>query len=150
MQENKIRQTIIPPLFGLIIAFILLYALTQVVNQLIHPCDGDETFDFPYLTFYIITFFPAFLITFLFQSLIALRIWEVYKQRKKIINLSLWQLIFLSSLVFGASVGYWHWQSFHGFIMLLFYIFSITLISIAYWSINLYTLKYLDKKQNGG
>ena len=149
MKTNKIRQIIVPPFLGLIIAFILLYLFTQIINNLIHPCDGDEVLDFPYLLVYSLGFFPMLLVSGLFQYLVTLKIWKLYTEKRKFLNLRLWQLTLLSSIIFGITTAYWHWYSFQGIQTLLIYAFSATIITLFYWTANLCTLNYLDKK-NGG
>ena len=150
MPEDKNRELIIPPVIGLIIAFTLLYIFTEIVNTFIYPGDGDDVFHFPYLTIYAMAFFPLLIFAGLVQYFIALPIWKIYTSNRKFLNLKLWQLILLSSIVFGIILAYWHWYTFQGLQMLVYYSISITIISISYWTVNLSVLKYLGNKQNGG
>ncbi|MEO6404130.1 MAG: hypothetical protein ABIY51_10005 [Ferruginibacter sp.] len=148
MKKNKSLKFFIPLFTGLLVVFILLYIFTQIVNKVIYPGDGDQPFEWPILPVYTFFFIPTYIIASLFQYLVALKIWRIYNEGKKIGGLKSWQLLLISSLAFGSIIGYWYWDTFQEKKMLLFYIASLTLMSICYWTTNLLIKKFIDKKLN--
>ena len=146
MKANKILQIFIPPFIGLLVVFSLLFVSTQIVNKIIYPGDGDEPFEFSFVSIYTLIFIPTFLIASLFQYLVILNVWGIYEQGRKLAHLKLWQIILLSSIAFGSIIGYWHWNAFQKIEMLLFYIASLTIMSISYWTTNLLLTKSLCRQ----
>lgn len=150
LQKNKTTQLLIPPFLGVIPALLIQILSVEIVNTLIYPGNGDDdVIVFSVWEIFLFTFPVLYLAAIVIQYFIAIPVWKIYTDQRKFLKLTIWQLILFSSILFGISTGYYYWYSFQPVSMLIYYAFCLTAISISYWSANLFTMRYLDRKRAG-
>ena len=148
--EQKTQQIFIPPTIGLLFAFLISLLLELGLEKFYFPFDPDSTFSLSFsLYFYSLAFIPILLFASAFQFFFALRIWKTYSECKKILNLSLGQLIIMSSLVFGVIIALLTWNNILGIENFILKSLRIILFSITYWTCNVYSAKFIKQRQNG-
>jgi hypothetical protein len=142
--KKKDQQILIPPIIGLIVAFFVSALLEVVLDKYYFTVDPDPRFNFSmYATIYTMLFIPLLIVAVVFQYFVVLKIWGRHVENKKTFNLSLWQLICISSLIFGLLiVGYESIKiSIIEYLRLIFV--RRTLFVLAYWFTNYFTMKRL-------
>lgn len=134
----KTKMIILPSIFGIIAVLVILGAF----NLIAHNGDAFGTPDPDFFSFFVPI---ATIIAFVFQFFITLPFWEKIKSQKKVWGLSCFQFSTVLCLLFGVVFGLVFWETSLGFVELA--IVSITgFITFAvYWSVNLWTLKKLEK-----
>lgn len=134
----KTKMIILPSIFGIIAVLVILGAF----NLIAHNGDAFGTPDPDFFSFFVPI---ATIIAFVFQFFITLPFWEKIKLQKKVWGLSCFQFSTVLCLLFGVVFGLVFWETSLGFVELA--IVSITgFITFAvYWSVNLWTLKKLEK-----
>lgn len=145
--NQKIKEVIIPPLAGSLIALLFGIALQTLLVEWYYPQDFDEVFSqYFFVDIYFMAFFPILIVAILFQLLVASKIWKRYAQNKKVLNLTLPQLVISFCLISAIGVTLYNWQTFQGYNILLELFVRTTVILIVYWASNLYTLKFIGRK----
>jgi hypothetical protein len=150
MTHRKIRQSLLPTLLGVLVAFFLFYFYNELMAIINFPADGDQFFSANafYIPLFLMSFIPIFLIAGIFQFFIAIPVWEYYKKGKKLFKLKLWQLIVFSSLIFGISVSLLSMHKYMAKNQVIINIACATLITVSYWFTNSATLKSLEREKN--
>jgi hypothetical protein len=140
---KKLKQSIFPPIVGLLIAFILLFYFQKLAGSLYGPTDGDDVLGNDFIiTTYFITFFPALIVAGVFQYFIGIPIWELYRSGSKFIGLSLWQLIIISCVIFSVIFFLLFGdRKTVAFANPLLSVSAATFITLSYWVGNIFTLK---------
>ena len=109
---RKTISIIFPTIVGIILAIIFLQIRETALEYLYPESYYDAFFLFQPL-FDIEVFFPIYGLAYIaaaaFQSFIGLKVWDTYKQGRKIFNLRLWQLTVLSCVIFGLGFGLIIW-----------------------------------------
>jgi hypothetical protein len=142
--QKKDQQILIPPIIGLIVAFFASAFLELALDKYYFPFDPDSRFNFSmYATLYTMLFIPLLIVAVVFQYFVVLKIWGRHVENKKTFNLSLWQLICVSCLIFGLLiVGYESIKiSIIEYLRLIFA--RRTLFVLAYWFANYFVMKRL-------
>ena len=146
--SQRFKEIIIPPLAGLLVALLVSIGIQTLLIEYYYPKDFDEAFS-PYffIDIYFMAFLPILLVAILFQLFIASGIWKRYGQNKTILNLSLAQLILISCFFFGTATALYRWQTFYGIEAFVVMFLRVTVVSILYWTVTLYTLKSISPKR---
>jgi hypothetical protein len=147
--KPKNLQIIIPTLIGLLITFSFMLLLNWGLEKFYFLKDPDPVFDFSvvfWIEIYLIAFLPTLAVAILIQLLFINRIWKTYKLRKNIMGLKLWQLVFVSCLIFGIVVAVFNWNSFFGTKTLILHFVTATTISLLYWTTNFLAIKFVEEK----
>ena len=127
---------------------LLAWYFYTVIQNNIH---SDEDLVFGWISpFDLDWFWPFHLVIFsiaiLFQIFVTLSVLSKYKKLDKIICLRLWQLILITCLLLGLCYSF---ADYSAAIPLTYFIEKagiVSLLCIAYWAANLFTLKLIDKK----
>jgi hypothetical protein len=142
--QKKDKQILIPPVVGLIVAFFASAFLELALDKYYFPFDPDFSFDFSdYATFYTMLFIPLFFAATVFQYFVVLKILRRHVENKKTFNLSLWQLICVSCLIFGLLITAYQCRSFFKLNDFVLIFTRRTLFVLAYWFTNYSTMKRL-------
>lgn len=136
--KAKMIKTILASILGILAVLVILAAFNLIAHN------GDA-FDTPNLDFFSYFVPITIIIALIIQFFITLPLWEKFKLQKKVWGLSCFQFSTVLCVLFGVVFGLLFWETSLGFVELA--IVSITgLIAFAvYWSVNLWTLKRLDK-----
>jgi hypothetical protein len=142
--KKKDQQILIPPIIGLLVAFFTSTFLELALDKYYFPFDPDFGFDFTmYATTYTMLFIPLLIVAVVFQYFVVLKIWGRHIENKKTSNLSLWQLICVSCLIFGLFISTYQCRSFFTFNHFILIFTRRTLFVLAYWFTNYFTMKRL-------
>jgi hypothetical protein len=142
--KKRDQQILIPPIIGLLAAFFASSFLELALDKYYFLFDPDFGFDFSdYATFYTMLFIPLFFVATVFQYLVVLKIWGRHVENKKTFNLSLWQLICVSCLIFGLLISAYQCPSFFTLNYFVLIFTRRTLFVLAYWFTNYFTMKRL-------
>ena len=136
--KTKIIKTILPTIFGLLTVLFLLLIYNFIVfkgDVFNKPEDGLFTFFVPFVT----------IIAILIQFFLTLPIWKKFKSNKKVIKLTLIQFTGLLCIVSGLVFGLVFWDPSFGIIDLIWGLLTGIIAFTVFWTINLLTLKKLDK-----
>lgn len=139
--KTKIIETIFPTLFGILTVLGLLVMFNIIVRN------GDA-FNSPDNGFFTLFVPIATIIALTIQFILTLPIWKKFKSQKKVWGLKLIQLTGLLCLVSGLTFGLVFWEPNLGIKELLLVSLTGILAFTVYWTVNLFTLKQLDKRQN--
>ncbi|HON98203.1 MAG TPA: hypothetical protein PK222_08140 [Bacteroidales bacterium] len=139
--KTKIIKTIFPTLFGILTVL----GLLALFNIIVH--NGDA-FSSPDNSFFKLFVPIATIIALTIQFTLVLHFWEKFKLQKKVIGLTLFQFTALLCIVSGLSFGLLFWEQSYG-IKELFLVSLTGIVAFSvYWTVNLITLKGLDKRAN--
>jgi hypothetical protein len=136
--KEKLIKTILPPIIGILTVLVLL-AINNLIlynqNPFSNAADGFFQYFVPFAT----------IIAILIQFFLTLPFWEKFKSQNKVWGLTLFQFTGLIIILSGLAFGLVFSDSI--FIINDLIIQSITgiLAFAVYWTINLLTLKQLDK-----
>jgi hypothetical protein len=142
--KNKHSQILLPPIFGLIVAFIASTLLELALDKYYFPYDPDFGFDLSmYASMYIMFFIPLLFFASVFQYFVALKIWKKHLENKKIFKLKLWQIICLSCLIYAIPISIYQCHSFLTLNHFILIFARRVLFVLTYWFTNYFTLKVL-------
>jgi len=136
--KTKIIETILPTTLGILTVL----GLLVVFNLIVHNGDAFTSPDNGFFKLFvpIVT-----IIALTIQFTLTLPFWRKFKSQKKVWGLTIVQFTGLLCLISGLTFGLVFWESNFGikelFLVSLTGIVSFTL----YWTVNLLTLKQLDK-----
>ncbi|MFZ4798635.1 MAG: hypothetical protein ACOYMA_14145 [Bacteroidia bacterium] len=136
--KTKIIKTILPVIFGIfsVLALLVLYNLIgQGINVLIAPDKGFFKYFVPFVI----------IIAFFIQLTFTLPFWNKFKNQRKVWGLSIIQFTILLCLISGLTFGYLFWEPSLGITELLLVSLDGVIAFTVYWTVNLFTLKQLDK-----
>jgi len=136
--KTKIIETILPTTLGILTVL----GLLVVFNLIVHNGDAFTSPDNGFFKLFV----PIVTIIALsIQFTLTLPFWRKFKSQKKVWGLTIVQFTGLLCLISGLTFGLVFWESNFGikelFLVSLTGIVSFTL----YWTVNLLTLKQLDK-----
>jgi ACR3 family arsenite efflux pump ArsB len=137
-------QILIPPIVGLLAAYLPDALFGLGLDKFYYSFDPDFGSGFSrYASIYILLFIPLLVVGVVFQYFIAIKIWNRYMENKKILKLSLWQLICISCLIFILLLSAYQFQNLfsENFFIVIFtrHILFVT----VYWFTNYYAMKVI-------
>jgi len=135
---SKITKTILPPILGISLVLGLLIIFNLIVNNgdgFSKPDNGFFKYFVPLVT----------IIAVVIQAYISLPIWNRFKTQKKLLGLSLFGFTGLICVFSGLIFGFIFWEKSLGINELIAISLTGIIAFTSYWSINLLTLKQLDK-----
>ncbi len=140
--KTKIIGTILPTLLGILSVLVLLL----VFNLIMHNGDAFNSPDNGFFKLFVpITTIIALII----QFTLTLPLWEKFKFQKKIWGLTLYQFTAILCIMSGLVFGFVFWETNFG-IKELIHLFLIGIIAFSvYWTVNLLTLKQIDRLKCG-
>ena len=142
--NSKIAQLTIAPLAGLIVAFSL-YVLNQfLLFKFYLPYDPESpNFLDPFQkNIYVMLFIAGMFTVILFQISIAARVFAKYRENRKILKLSIGQLILIASLISSILITLNTWETYYPTKFLILRMLAATVITIAYWTTNYFIFKH--------
>lgn len=125
-------------MFGIfsVLALLVLYNLiSQDINVLNAPDNGFFKYFVPFVI----------IIALIIQLTMTLPIWNKFKNQRKVWGLSIIQFTVLLCLLSGFAFGYLFWEPSLGITELLLVSLTGFIAFTVYWTVNLFTLKQLDK-----
>jgi membrane protease YdiL (CAAX protease family) len=139
--KAKIIGTILPTILGILTVL----GLLVVFNLIVH--NGDA-FNSPDNGFFKIFIPIATVIALTIQFSLTLPFWNKFKSKKKVWGLTLFQFIALLCIISGLIFGLVFWEPNFG-IKEFFLVFLTGIVAFTvYWTVNLFTLKQINKSQN--
>lgn len=136
--KTRILKTLLPVIFGIIAVLALLFIYNVIINKGISYNYSDRRF---YTLFIPIAIIAAITI----QFVMYLPFWEIYKIRKKILGLRLVPFTGLLTIVSGLIFGIVFWETSSGIKELVLLTITGIIAFAVYWSVNLLTVRQLDK-----
>lgn len=147
---NKILYLFIAPLMGLTFVILFLQGRSSFLHYQYPNRFNDVAISMEPL-FDIELFAPAYcfylVLAILFQYLIALKVWDIYLQKKQLFGFKLYQLVTIACILFGLCFGLLFWQAHTGIQRLFFSTIETTTIAGIYWASNITTLLIISKAQ---
>ena len=149
---QKIVQLIIAPFAGLIVAFSLFILNQYLLFKFYLPFDPEfPSFLDPFQkSVYAMLFVASMFTVILFQIFFAVRVFKKYVENKRILNLSIGQLIVITSLIFASLITLKTGETFYTTKFLILRMLAATVITIAYLTTNYFIFKHTKNGQNGG
>ena len=139
--KTKIIETILPTTLGILTVL----GLLVVFNLIVH--NGDA-FNSPDNGFFKIFVPIATVIALTTQFTLTLHFWNKFKSKKKVWGLTLFQFTALLCIISGLIFGLVFWEPNLG-IKDLFLVSLTGIVAFSvYWTVNLFTLKQINKSQN--
>lgn len=136
--KPKIIKTILPTILGILTVL----AILVLVNIIFHNGDGFSAPDNGFFTLFVpITTIIALII----QFSLALPFWNKFKSRKKVWGLTLFQFTALVCILSGLTFGLLFWERNFGLSELIYLSLTGIIAFTVYWSINLLTLKRIER-----
>jgi len=138
--KTKIIKTTLPTILGImtVLGLLILY------NILVYNGDGFRNPDKGFFKYFV----PfAIIIAMLIQYTLTLPFWKKFKSDKKVMRLTLIQFTGLLCIVSGLAFGLVFWETNLGMSELIAESITGIIAFAVYWTINLLTLKKLDKIQ---
>jgi hypothetical protein len=136
--KTKMIKTVLPTMLGIltVLGLLLLYNLIIYNGDVFHsPDNGFLTLFVPIATIIALTI----------QFTLSLPFWEKFKSRKRVWGLTLFQFTILICVISGLIFGLLFWESNFGFSELIFLSLTGMIAFAVYWTVNLLTLKKIDK-----
>jgi hypothetical protein len=139
--KSKIIRTILPTILGILSVI----AVLIIFNLIVHSGSAFSAPDNGFFKFFV----PfATVVALIIQGTITLPLWENFKKNKRIWGLKLVQFTSLLCVASGLAFGFLFWERNLGINeLILISLTGIVAFSI-YWSVNLITLKQLNKRFN--
>lgn len=136
--KTKIIKTILPTIFGILTVL----GLLAIFNLIVH---GRDVFTSPDNGFfkYFVPF--ATIIALTIQFFLTLPFWKKFKARKKVWGMALIRFTGLLCISSGLAFGLVFWEPVFGFIELIWVTLTGLFAFTVYWTVNLLTLRQLDK-----
>jgi len=139
--KTKIIETILPTILGILTVL----GLLVVFNLIVH--NGDA-FNSPDNGFFKLFVPIATIIALTIQFTLTLPFWKKFKFKKKVWGLTLVQFTGMLCLISGLIFGLVFWEPSFG-INEFFLVFLTGIVAFTvYWTVNLFTLKQINKSQN--
>lgn len=136
--KTKIIRIVLPAILGIITVLGLLI----VFNLIVYNGDAFTKPDNRFFKFFVpITTIIAIII----QATITLPLWESFKQRKKILGLTLTKFTGIICVISGLTFGFVFWERDLGINELILVSLTGLIAFTVYWTINLTTLRKLEK-----
>jgi len=134
-------KTILPTIFGILTVLGLL-AIFNLIMQ------GRNVFNSPDNGFlkYLVPF--AAIIALIIQISLTLPFWKKFKTRKKVWGMTLIQFTGLLCIISGLAFGFLFWEPSFGIKELILVSLTGIIAFSVYWTVNLLTLRQLDKQTN--
>lgn len=139
--KTKIIETILPTTLGILTVL----GLLVVFNLIAH--NGDA-FNSPDNGFFKLFVPIATIIALTIQFTLTLPFWKKFKSQKKVWRLTLVQFTGLLCLISGLTFGLVFWEASFGISELILVSLTGIIAFTVYWTVNLLTLRQLDKRIN--
>mgnify|MGYP001131687537 CR=1 FL=1 len=137
--KTKIIETILPTTLGILTVL----GLLVVFNLIVHNGDAFTSPDNGFFKLFvpIVT-----IIALTIQFTLTLPFWRKFKSQKKVWGLTIVQFTGLLCLISGLTFGLVFWEPNFGIKELLLVSLTGIVSFTLYWTVNLLTLKQLDKR----
>ena len=139
--KTKVIETILPTLFGILAVLGILAEFNLVVHN-------GNAFNSPDNGFFTLFVPIAIIIALTIQFTLTLPFWGKFKSRKKIRGLTLIQFTVLLCLISGLVFGFAFWEPSFGVNELIMVSLTGVTAFTIYWTVNLLTLRQLEKRLN--
>lgn len=139
--KTKIIKTILPTIFGILTVLGILAAFNLIVHN------GDA-FNSPDNGFFKLFVPIATIIALTIQFTLTLPFWKKFKTQKKVWGMTLFQFTALLCIISGLAFGLVFWETNFGINELILVSLTGVVAFTVYWTVNLLTLKQLDRLQN--
>jgi hypothetical protein len=131
-------KTVLPVICGIFAVLTLLFVYNIILTKDISYNNSD-------LRFYLYFLPAALIILIVIQITLLLPCWEVFKLKKKILGFGIIPFTFFLTFVSGLIFGVLFWETSAGIIEFLLLTLTGIVSFAVYWSVNLITIKQLDK-----
>lgn len=131
-------EAILPTVFGIVAVLALLVAFNLIVHN------GDA-FNAPDNGFFKLFVPIATLIALFIQFTLTLPFWKKFQSHKKVWGLTLFQFTAIICLISGLTFGLVFWESSFGINELILVSLTGIVAFSVYWTVNLLTLKQIDR-----
>ena len=138
--KTKIIETILPTILGILTVL----GILVVFNLIVH--NGDA-FNSPDNGFFKLFVPIATIIALTIQFTLTLPFWKKFKSKKKVWGLTLFQFTALLCIISGLTFGLVFWETNFGISELILVSITGIIAFSVYWTMNLLTLKQIDKLQ---
>lgn len=139
--KTKISETILPTMLGILTVL----GILVVFNLIVH--NGDA-FNSPDNNFFILFVPIATIIALTIQFTLTIPFWKKFKFKKIVWGLTLVQFTGLLCLISGLTFGLVFWETSFGISEFILISLTGIIAFTVYWSVNLLTLRQLDKRIN--
>ena len=139
--KTKMIKTILPTIFGILTVLGLLAIFNLIVqgrNVFSSPDNGFLKYFVPFAT----------IIALIIQIFLTLPFWKKFKTRKRVWGLTLFQFTGLLCMISGLAFGLLFWEPGFGIKELILVSLTGIIAFSVYWTVNLLTLRQLDKQTN--
>ncbi len=138
--KAKIIRTIFPTIFGVLTVLGILVLFNIIVHY------GDA-FNSPDNGFFKLFVPIATIIALTIQFTLTLPFWKKFKSDKKVWGLTLFQFTTLLCILSGLTFGFVFWEPNFGINELILVSITGIIAFSVYWTVNLFTLKQIDRLQ---
>ena len=139
--KTKIIETILQTLFEILAVLGILAAFNLVVHN-------GNAFNSPDNGFFTLIVPIATIIALTVQFTLTLPFWKKFKSRNKVRGLTLIQFAVLLCLISGLAFGFVFWEPSFGINELIMVSLTGVTAFTIYWTVNLLTLRQLEKRLN--
>lgn len=139
--KTKMIKTILPTIFGILTVLGLLAIFNLIVqgrNVLSSPDNGFLKYFVPLAT----------IIAMTIQLSLTLPFWKKFKTKRKVWGMTLIQFTGLLCIISGLAFGFLFWEPSFGIKELILVSLTGIIAFTVYWTVNLLTLRQLDKRIN--
>jgi len=136
--KTKLIKTILPTIFGILTVLVLLVIFNLIVqgrNVFNSPDNGFLKYFVPFAT----------IIAMTIQLSLTLPFWKKFKSKRKVWGLTLIQFTGLLCIISGLAFGLLFWEPSCGIKELILVSLTGIIAFTVYWTVNLLTLRQLDK-----
>lgn len=136
--KTKAIEIILPPTLGIltVLGFLVLF------NLIVH--NGDA-FSSPDNGFFALFVPIAIIIAMAIQFVLTLPIWKKFKSQKKVWGMTLVPFTALLCIIFGLIFGLVFWERSYGIQEFVLVSLTGVIAFSVYWTVNLLTLKQIEK-----
>ena len=138
--KTKIIATILPTILGILTVL----GLLVVFNIIVHNGDAFNSSDNGFFKLFVPI---ATIIALTIQFTLTLPFWKKFKSLKKVWGLTLFQFTALLCIIPGLTFGLVFWESNFGINELILVSLTGIIAFSVYWTVNLLTLKQIDRLQ---
>lgn len=138
--KAKIIETILPTIFGILTVLGLLVVFSLIVYN-------RHAFNSPDNGFFKLFVPIATIIALTIQFTLTLPFWEKFKSQKKVWGFTLFQFTALLCIISGLTFGMVFWDPSFGIIDLILASLTGIVAFSVYWTVNLLTLKQINRLQ---
>ncbi|HPU23276.1 MAG TPA: hypothetical protein PL149_03860 [Candidatus Kapabacteria bacterium] len=139
--KTKIIETILPTTLGILTVL----GLLVVFNIIVHNGDAFNSPDNVFFKLFVPT---ATIIALTIQFTLTIPFWKKFKTQKKVLGLTLFQFTALLCIISGLTFGLVFWETSFGISELILVSLTGIVAFTVYWTVNLLTLRQLDKRIN--